>query len=295
MAGGDASPCSPELDPSYQDACRKEPIDKTTSDAREHAVPGARASTVDVDRLWNSMTRWLLSSPSVQLRRFVHSFFSQQVGKTYSFCTPRPVWPIPLPYRGLHAAEGDREKSFKRAINLVVIVLNWLHLGLPRHVPQDFDPRRNLTGEQKQVVVRLRRLMQEWYESGPVTASDMGRSASKVEHLETSLTTLTSAALALVASGGSGGKTAVLSNPLTDGQQPTLLRDVSVAKDIQSDRLQFRGSPVFNPAGLLDEETEKMYTSPLECAMDHSEAVADPPHVQVRGKRSEILGLIKKT
>ena len=111
--------------------------------------------------------------------------------------------------------------------------------------------------------------------------------------MEASLTTLTSAALALVASGGSGGKTAALSSPLKDGQQPTLLRDVSVAKDIQSARLQFRGSPVFNPARLLDEETEKMYTSPLECAMDHSEA-ADPPHVQVRGKRSEILGLFKK-
>ena len=293
VAGGNASPISPELDHLRQSAS-KVPLDGTTVEERKHTVPGARASTVDVDRLWNSMTRWLLASPSVQLRCFVHSFFSQQVGRTYSFCTPRPVWPIPLPYRGSDAAASDRENSFRRAINLVVIVLNWLHLELPRHVPQGFNPRQQLTGEQKLIVSRLRKLMREWYESGPVTASDMGRSASKVEHLETSLSTLTTAALALVASGGSGNKATVVDNSAKGTRSPTLLRDISVAKDIQSDRLQFRGVPTFDPSSLLDDDTEKMYTKPFDCALDPMAAAVDPPHVQVRGNRSEILDLFKK-
>ena len=39
-------------------------------------APGAAASTVDVDTLWNSMPRWLLRSRSQQLRLFVHSSFT---------------------------------------------------------------------------------------------------------------------------------------------------------------------------------------------------------------------------
>lgn len=72
-------------------------------------VPGAAASTVDVDVLWNSMTRWLLKSPSTSLRFFVHSSFSRQDNIAQSSCTSRPVWPIPLPYWGKSYSTEKRE------------------------------------------------------------------------------------------------------------------------------------------------------------------------------------------
>ena len=256
-------------------------------------VPGAAAPTVDVDVLWNSMTRWLLKSPSTSLRFFVHSSFSRQDNIAQSSCTPRPVWPIPLPYWGKSYSAEKRERSFQQALNMMVVVLNWLQLGQPRRVPRDCNPYAVLTFEQKKILQRLRHLAKEWQNSPPITAEDMGRSAGKFEQLEDSLNLLTRRAVALMKETGSG----VCRAPKTSerpNQSGSLLADVSAAKEVESHRLQFKGTPSFDPTRLLSEETRQVYVDPLTHSMDPADALQDPPHVQVRGKRSEVLGLFRK-
>ena len=257
-------------------------------------APGADASTVDVDTLWNSMTRWLLTSRSQQLRLFVHSSFLQQDDGAQSTHTPRPVWPIPLPYRGKLHSGTTREKSFARALNLLVICMNWLHLGQPSKPPRDFNPYASLTSEQIGIIKRLKLLALEWRNSTSVTAEDMGRSAGKFEQLEKTLAVLMRRAMVLVRSGGSG----TMRTPQVGRQQPggssTLLSEVSVAKEIESQRLQFRGVPSFDPTDLLDEETRNTYVDPVAAAISPEESCQDPPFVQVRGRRAEIMKLFHK-
>ena len=277
------------------DPLKQQPDQVESGRAPKRKVPGADASTVRVEVFWNSITRWLLSSPSVQLKRFTHSVFSKQVRRTQSQCTFGAVWPLPLPFWHFDRKLEKEKMSYRRAINLIIICLNWLHLGQPCRAPDDYLPRSALNPEQVTILKRIERLTAEWAESPPITADSMGRSAGKMEHLEATLATLTRAATALASRGGSALHTTV---PRPSGSSvttpTTLLADVCVAKEVESSRLQFRGRPSFDPTPMLDEQTKEIYEHPLQIAMDPSEAVADPPHVQVRGARAEILGLLHK-
>ena len=254
--------------------------------------PGSSASTVRAEHLWNPLARWVMHSrSSLRLRSFCRSSFLKQVHEVKEPRTSRPVWPIPIPYRTLLDGE-QQEKSFRRAINMMVIILNWLHLGQPRSVPRDFNPRAALSPEQTGIVKRLRRLSDEWLQLGEVTAEDMGRSAGKVETLEATVQQLTNIAVRMVEKGGSVGM-AEPSPPKT-GLPGSLIGEVQLAKDIESDRLAFRGRPSFDPVPFLDGEVRAIYEDPMSNSLDPAEAFTSPPHVQVRGKRKEVVKLLQK-
>ena len=160
-------------------------------------VPGAAATTVEVGQIWNSILRWMLRGPRSRLRGFLHSSLHKRVNEVNIPRTSRPVWPMPLPYGDMTGCTQS-EVALRRFLNSAVLVMNWLHLGSPSRCPADFLLREPLTGEQRGVITRLRRLATAWRQCGPVTSADMGRSAGKVEKLEVMLTTLTSAAALLV-------------------------------------------------------------------------------------------------
>ena len=272
---------------------RPDQVESGLAPARK--VPGAAASTVRVEVFWNSITRWLLTSSSLQLKKFTHSVFSKQVRNTQSHCTYGAVWPLPLPFWHFDRSIEKERMSFRRAINLMIVCLNWLHLGQPCRAPDDYFPRSALNHEQLAIVRRIEKLTAEWADSPPVTAESMGRSAGKMEHLEATLAVLTRAATSLASRGGSAFHSTAQRPPkVTSKVASTLLADVCVAKEVESSRLQFRGRPSFDPSPMLDRETKEIYDHPLQMAMDPCDAVADPPHVQVRGSRSEILGLLHK-
>ena len=199
-AGGTASSTSPLPHPNggNHGVVSDEPAPPKTTSPR---APGALATTVQVEHVWDPLCRWVLSSRRSQsLSSFCHSTFSRQIHQANRPDT-RPVWPIPMPYPNLAAEGTSREQSFQRAINMMVITLNWLHLGGPRRTPSDFYNRARLTPEQLGIVGRLRRLAQEWNESGSIQAEDMGRSAGKIESLEATVQQLTAAAIRLASSG----------------------------------------------------------------------------------------------
>ncbi len=70
---------------------------------------------------------------------------------------------------------------------MMVLTLNWLHLGCPNRAPADYHCKAILSPEQLGIAKRLRRLAKEWSESGPISAEDMGRAAGKMESLESTV------------------------------------------------------------------------------------------------------------
>lgn len=291
-AGGTASSTSPLPHPNggNHGVVSDEPAPPKTNAPR---APGALATTVQVEHVWDPLCRWVLSSRRSQsLSSFCHSTFSRQIHQANHPDT-RPVWPIPMPYPNLAAEGTSREQSFQRAINMMVITLNWLHLGGPRRIPSDFYSRARLTPEQLGIVSRLRRLAQEWNESGPIQAEDMGRSAGKIESLEATVQQLTAAAIRLASSGGSQRQGSGFKKTEKKDPKSTLLGEVQLAKEVECDRLSFK-VPSFNPAPFLESEARRMYEDPLADALPPEEALQAPPHVQVRGSYKEILKLCRK-
>ena len=259
------------------------PLKKDVKDMRP---PGSNASTVRAPTLWNSLLRWMLRSRAGKLGSFLHSFLAG-VGRGNKPCTLRSVWPLPVPYRfDVYAEDGDEELALQRAVNVMVLVLNWLHLGSPSRSPPNLDASATLTPPQQSVVQRLRRFCQHWIAAGPIAAADMGRTASKIEDLEEQLAFLGGLADQLKDTTGSGR------SPMLVGGAALPPGDPTIAKDIEAHRLKFTGVPAFDPRPWMTAEAEVWYDRPLDCALPPEEHVEEVPHVQVKGKRKEILKLL---
>ena len=253
-------------------------------------APGARADTVHVDHLWNSQLRWLLKSQCGRLRTFIFSSFQSRSRKVKVPCTSRPVWPLPL--LALKQSSSDFPLHEQRCLQNMILVMNWLALGQPGQVPPDYCGSAPMSGEQRGIVARFRSLTKEWVRQPPVTSEDMGRTAGKIESLQDSVKLLTVQAAKLLPKSGSGTG----QFPTTfgaDGQASSLLREVQAAKEIEADRLQFSGKPVFNPAPFLTEASRQLYERPLDHSIPEAECLQIPPRVKVRGKRSEVMKLLR--
>ena len=261
---------------------------------KRHDPPGSKASTVKAERLLNSQIRWILASPSVSLRRFFHSTFASQAGKVEP-CSLRSVWPLPLPAR-----RGRGSTAADQCLNSMVVVLNWLHLGQPCKVPSNYHAASTLTGEQKGIVARLRRLSAAFVKSPEITSSDMGRSAAKVEHLEEMLEQMTRDVAAILGNTGSHLPRGRYRGPDPGAfeeeapEMKTLLEQKHFAKPIEADRLKFGGKPSFRPAELLEPHTRQIYEDPLAHARSVQESQEKPPRVTVRGHRKEVLRLLHR-
>ena len=168
-------------------------------------------------------------------------------------------------------------------------------VGKPSKIPRGYCLHAELSGEQRGIVSRLRRLCGEWINAEEITAADMGHSAGKIESLEEAVQRLCLAASKLTTLSGSAKLPAVAGSGLGGEKKQlkqTLFGEVQLAKDIESHRLKFVGSPAFDPSPFLEPLTRKIYEQPIACSLSPEECPQDPPHVQVRGKRSEILQLL---
>eukprot|EP00434_Breviolum_minutum_P008447 symbB.v1.2.007452.t1/scaffold445.1/size204899/15 len=148
----------------------------------------------------------------------------------------------------------------------------------------------------------------DWIDAPPVAASDMGRTAGKVETLEDMMAVLHREAATLLPSEGSGlwkplalqkqggRSTEERKRPAgrtTSTKKSPMFQEVQVAKEIEANRLTFGGRPAFEPLDYLDEPTAELYRSPFDNSMAPEECLETPPRVQVRGTRPEILKLLQ--
>lgn len=169
-------------------------------------VPGARASTVCVASLVNSLPRWLLKSKGGL------GGFLQSIVKKPSETMPSPtsaqdlaesfdrgLWPMPVPFPEVFRCGSCAgvDAVWKKLVNLEVVVLSWLHLGCPNAAPSFLRLGRPLTRLQWSVVNQLRGLCADSNTPEFVDAGAMGRAAGKFEDFESVVAALSRAAYSL--------------------------------------------------------------------------------------------------
>ena len=156
-----------------------------------NVVPGEFAPSSQILKLWNSMGRLLLKSKT-PFAKFLHSLKSLPLLEDRS--TASTTWPMPLPYPHLLRPENADSaqvpfpiRALQKALNLIVAMLDWLHMGQPEVCPRALALHRPLTLKQWRVVRKFESLLEEVQFSKTIKASDMGRAAAKVESLGCSL------------------------------------------------------------------------------------------------------------
>ena len=196
------------------------------------------------------------------------------------------TWPMPIPYdevlrRRPDAVEGGELK--KLVVNAIVIVLNFLDLGRPCRAPDSCLAGRELGAGQWEQVRRIESFLDAWFQLGILDPEDLGRTAGKLEDLEKAVSELR---------GFSSLASAEL-RKRADSSPVGLMKSqhAGTFKEIEADRLQFRGTPDFDPSPYLDETSQQIYKKPFSTSLHPSEFEGKIPRVRVHCNRQERLRL----
>ena len=271
-------------------------------DAARHAprLPGEAASAVDPVNFWAALPRHILRSEnsfSCFLRCLVkrRPFLPQASGTTSSL-----IWPMPLPYRFKTAGFDKATQARHNAVDLVVALLDWLHLGRPHVAPKDLLSRAKLSGEQRAVATRIEAMLSDVLCHAAVAASDMGRVASKIENLEGMIASLQQQGSALAARchgyhAGPGHLPRFDPVEMEFGETvPDHARRSTLARPILASRVEFGDAAAFDPVKFLDSDCAAHYLNPLDYALGESEALVDPPRTRVLAGPGERPALLRK-
>ena len=171
----------------------------------EVKVPGARAPSINVPALVNSMTRLVMKYGS-KLSSFVRSILTANPGSEVQSAHSRVLWPIPVPYPEIfRGGEGGASVWKKRRVCLQVLVLDWLFLGRPTACPPGLKLGARLTPRQWKRIRHMEFLSEDLNSLLHVDAAVMARAAAKTEaasdELDSLHRALASAELAFVGRG----------------------------------------------------------------------------------------------
>ena len=273
-------------------------------------VPGAKAETCNIVQLWNSLARWILSTFS-SFARFLKSLLS--TAPSVEDGTTSTCWPMPVPYPEVWRHEDEAAplspavRSLRKAVNLVVLALDWLHMGRPGVIPSVLALGRSLSKQQWRVVKRFESQMLDVAHSGDIDAAAMGRTAAKVEGLDSILTELQGQAMTWRAAGYEQ-RLEAQSRPqraanLSAGHQ---LCDPGVvigklkfgapvlAKEVDASRISVpERPPEFDPSDLFSEPHKTVYSDPISKAIEPHESYHVPPRVRVHASRDQALRFLQ--
>eukprot|EP00435_Cladocopium_sp_Y103_P033667 s2641_g8.t1 len=267
-------------------------------------VPGAKAPVCDISRFWSSMARWMLRSEGS-----LSSFFRSIIGRlpsTSEGSAPSP-WPMPLPYPrwmspgkcDVLGQSGYRKMVVQKAVNYIILVLSWLHLNRPAVAPACLHLQAKLDKRQWAIVHRFERLLVAAAETDAVGPSEMGRTAAKVESLDSLLENLHGQARKLISDNYM--KPLPEAQFLKVGTAPAAgqvigsvkVGNPSVAKEVEPKRLSVPvDPPEFQPDDLLPSHHRQVFRNPLSFATDPSLSSIVPPRVQLHASRSQAFELL---
>ena len=144
-----------------------------------------------------------------------------------------------------------------------------------------------LTAEQWAGVRRFEHLLSAWISVSPIDAVAMGRTAAKVETLEESMKQLETEARDLAShnSGYHRSKTSVKTQTAVSQfgvpKGKIGLDKMTTFRPVDPSRLQFVGTPSFDPSPYLDPQTSAVFNDPLQCRIPVTEYQGKVPHVRV--------------
>ena len=216
-------------------------------------LPGSRASRVKPSELWSA---WFgaVSSADCSLGVFFHSLRELprgDRGPTSSTRSGQRLWPMPLPYPSLLLPGCGERDPDQLALNAIVLVLDWLHLGQPSVCKAELGLSlgRPLNPRQWRALDLLRGSVQCWSRGADVGPSEMGRAAAKFEGLEDLL------------EGAKGRAVEIGVRELKRlGSAKLTTRLPCQALPVDASRLRFVERPAFDPLPYLDSPTRALYS-----------------------------------
>lgn len=282
--------------------------------AEQHGDPGV---TVNLDDLWGHLlhdTRRMLLPRS--FRRYLNSvlFGGMTVEglSTVNSGSPPPrttssrfedPWPLPPPHPDAWAQPVAGPDAARSAVNMIITLLGWEHLGRPEVAPTRARRGARLSDAQLKIAEHVQKAVEVWGARGAFHSSELGRTACKMENVSATLHDLQRSASLLRAALDPYGTHAVPSSEqtcdeYTDRDPGTKVIGHSsapcleVARDLVADRIRLKGVPTFDPSPLYDSDTRAAYACP--CVLDHGVPVRDVPFARVRGSHEELLKLYRK-
>ena len=274
-------------------------VDKAgLSESASCKVTGSSASSICPAALWRALPRIFFSGRN-SFSSFARSqTFIKPTSTSYGFTSSSsPLWPMRLPYPGAFksgwsdTAYDSEENALQKAVNLAVLLLNWLALGRPKHAPPELSLLPLATGAQRAVVRRLESMMREVVLHPVVAAEDMGRVAAKVEDLESLIASLTLRGDAVAARSrgySAGGRKEPLLDPIEVEFAGAAGRNAGAttpAKPIVASRFKFGSPPSFCP---------QRFEHPFNYAIAEEALTEDPPKARVLAQHPEKLALFRK-
>lgn len=288
----------------------KVPLNTECFSTKKAEVLGAKAPTVQVPNLLNSMPRLLLKHGG-SLRQFLFSAIGGNVpcsdDQSTSLQPPKFPWPMPMPFPEVFRSDISGQPNWrKRRTNLQVLILSWLALDRPAVAPPFIRLGRRLSAEQWSIVKRLQEASEDGNSLEEVTAPMMGRAAPKAELSSREVATLHRACAILSESRkGSYFSSSLSSNVSSDKQHEVFcpqtfgefVHEITVepyvaAKPIIADRVVFGEPPQFDPLPYMDGATAKVHSDP-DSNLLHDDSYV-PPKVSVRATLEEKLKLFRK-
>ena len=267
-------------------------------------MPGSTASTFTGVGTIELLMRVLFKS-RCRLSTFARSFAAQRFYWTDVASTvTHELFPMPLPYPEVFAKKEEEgpvvNQSLKKMVVMMIIVLNFLHLGRAKTIAQTLKSKQRLTRQQWQSVKRLEAYVEAWTEVSPIGPEQMGRTAGKVESLEEVLRGLESRALDLIRKNDSyfpdKKQEDLAGDPGLRSSVPIgipLQGSMSTFKTIESSRLKFVGTPSFDPTPYLDPVSKQIYLDPLGTRDEIQENTPKPPTMRIHCSKKEKIKLLE--
>ena len=274
------------------------------SNESKESTTAPEAKAFSACALLNSLPRRLLHLDS-QLGHFARSIRRQRgQPKPRTASSSTDAWPMPPPYPEAFRETSDNfeVRARKRAVNSIVIGLSFLHLRGEREAPRSILLGTRLSSRQWSVVRRIEKMLEAWIIHPLVTTESMGRSAAKVDELESVLAQLQEIMVTIEPLGPYVCQP--VSEKLKPGREPSEAPQRlgkqssnlgSTFKQLDPDRISFVGEPSFNPAPYLDRRGREIFLEPLKKSLKPEEFFGALPAVQVHivdGKLDKFLELL---
>ena len=278
----------------------------------KYRVPGAAAPVSNILRIWHPLLRWILGARTT-FATFLHSVKCNRPSEEEG--TARTIWPMSPPYpRSMGMTETEEEAvdykvaAVEKSLNMVILMLSWMHLQQPAVAPKTLRLGRALTSAQWRVVRRLRPFLEQVGGFGDVGPAEMGRTATKMEGLDGQLAVLRdfAASHGLTHSVGYLGRDVLLKCSEQSAMRPGVDLDAGevvgsyigeelvVAKEIEPERLSFPADqPTFDPRRYFDDVHLQCYEDPASLADADALEQLEPPRVQSRASVQQTKELLR--
>ena len=265
-------------------------------------VPGSRASTVTGVKTFHSLLRVVFRT-DCRLSSFARSFAAQRFEHHFDDTAPTSLFPMPIPYPEVFERKNEKSsarQATKQIVVLPVIVLNYLHLNRARSVAGALAPKQRLNKRQWGGVRRLEGYVEAWTNVSPIGPAEMGRTAAKMEDLESLLNNLEKEAATIAKEYSyfpEGGAVDRGGDPQRAEGQAIGVKlggtNLTTFKEIDSRRLTFAGRPSFDPTPYLDPQSQRIFLDPLTTRDPITPATRRPPRLRVHCSKSEKIRLFE--